>query len=147
MKTPLYILLFSLLALSCEKEPATLKKISNDETRFYTDAPSYHKKDSIDLFLENNSSFDLITGLRCGKYLEMGYQMKEKDQWSGEKYFWYMQLGCPTFPDTIQANSTYSYKFPATLFDTTGTFRLFLSVYVSENDISLAEVSNSFEIF
>jgi len=146
MRAFAYILLLSLIVIGCEKNSALLENIS-EKVRLYTDAPSYHEKDSINLFLENNSSFDIITGMRCGQYLEMGYQINEKNKWSDEKYFWYMQHRCLTFPDTIHANSTFSYSFPATLFDTTGTFRLTLPYYIPEKDSGMVAVSNSFEIF
>ncbi len=146
MRTITFILVFTFIGLSCEKNTSLLEYTS-EKVKFYTDAGSYHEKDSIDLFLENNSSNDLITGLRCGQYLEMGYQMKEKDEWSAEKYFWYAQLDCPTLIDTIEANSTYKYTFSATLFDTTGTFRLFLPYYIPEKDTSFTVVSNSFDVY
>lgn len=145
MKLFIFSLLFSLVLLSCEKDFPGISDLS-DQIILTTDKVLYLETDSLNLFLENTSGLDIITGLRCGEYLEMSYQLKEKGHWSADKYFWFMKLGCPTFPDTIQSKNIFTYSISCTQFDTVGTFRLLVPYYVPEKDTSMVVISNSFEI-
>lgn len=144
MKYFIFTLFLALAIFGCEKEPSGIGL--SEQIKLSTDKSSYSKTDSIQLFLENNSDSDIMIGLRCGEYLEMAYQMKENDNWSADKHFWYMQLGCMTVPDTIQANSTFNYSMPAVFFDTTGIFRLLVPCYVFDIDSNMLVISNSFEV-
>ncbi len=144
MKVIISSLLLVIIFLGCEKKPSGIDL--SEQIKLTTDKPSYNKKDSIQLFLENSSGSDIIVGLRCNEYLEMFYQEIENDNWSADKYFWYMLLGCPTFPDTIQANSIFTYSMAAEVFDTVGTFRLLVPCYVLDIDSIMIVTSNSLEV-
>ena len=144
MKILISSLILALIIFGCEKEPSNMDL--SEQIKLSTDKSSYSKTDSIQLFLENNSDSDIMIGLRCGEYLELAYQMKENDHWSVDKHFWYMQLDCMTVPDTIKANSIYTYSMPVMFFDTTGTYRLLVPYYVMDLDSSMTVISNSFEV-
>ena len=144
MKILISSLLLAIIFIGCEKEQSNIDL--SEQIKLTTDKPSYNKIDSIQLFLENSSGSDIIVGLRCNEYLEMFYQEIENDNWSADKYFWYMLLGCPTFPDTIQANSIFTYSMAAEVFDTVGTFRLLVPGYVLDIDSMMIVTSNSLEV-
>ena len=145
MKLFVFSLLFSLVLFSCEKEFPGISNFS-DQIILTSDKVIYPTSDSVNILLENTSGLDIITGLRCGEYLEMSYQLKEEGNWSADKYFWFMKLGCPTFPDTIQSKNIFTYSIPCAQFDTVGTFRLLVPYYVPGKDTSVVVISNSFEI-
>ncbi len=138
------ILIF-LLILSCRRDLTGVEN-SIDQISLSTDKFSYTVSDSINIYLENRSGFDIITGLRCGAYLEMFYQKKENNVWSDNLWFWYMSLKCATLPDTIPSNNTFTHSKPSKIFESTGTFRLLVEVYLPERNASKTIISNSFEI-
>ncbi len=144
MKVFMSSLLFAIIFFGCNKKPSGIE--TSEQIKLTTDKPSYDETDSIHIFLENSSDSDLMIGLRCNEYLEMFYQEIENDHWSADKYFWYMLLGCPTFPDTIQANSIFTYSMPAEIFDTVGTFRLLIPCYVLDMDSMMTIISKSVEV-
>ena len=145
MKTFSVCIAILLLFVNCQNQLADKSK-SLDPINFSTERASYAKSDSINLTLKNDSDGYITIGLRCGRYLEMSYQKKEDDQWSDNLWFGYMSLGCPTMLDTIQASDTFTELLPARRFDTSGTFRLLVTVYKSPLDSSETIISNSFKV-
>jgi hypothetical protein len=133
-----------LLASACKERP--VETGSSDRISLLTDKNSYAKLDTINLCLKNNSGFDMVVGLRCGSYLEMFYQEKDDDHWSDILWFWYMSLRCLTLLDTIETNNTLRHSLPAGIFDSTGTFRLLVDVYIREGDCRETIISNYFKI-
>jgi len=134
-KIAILFVLLSLSFISCDEPTSTIYKYS--KIVFSTENNSFAKTDSIRISLENKSDSAFIIGLRCGEYLEMFYQRREKGVWSGDINFWYMTLRCPTIVDSIQSQSIFHYSIEPELFDSSGTYRLL---------IGNAIVSNSFEI-
>jgi len=145
MKVFIFCILMFLLFFSCKKEITGIENSLNQVT-LLTDKISYTNLDSINLNIENKSGFDMVIGFRCGVYLEMFYQKEENKVWSDNLFFWYMLLHCPTFLDTIQANSTFTHSIPSEIFESTGTFRFLVPYYLPRKDTNMVLISNSFEV-
>jgi hypothetical protein len=141
----MFVILLFLLINSCQKQSTGIDD-SLDQISFSTDTFSYTELDTINLFLENESDYNIIIGLRCGGYLEMFFQKKENRHWSDNLWFWYMSLRCPTSVDTVQSNSRFTHSIPAEIFNSKGTFRLLVDVYIPERNSSETIISNAFKI-
>lgn len=118
----------------------------NKQISLSTNASLYSENDTICLSLENKLASSIEIGLRCGDFLEMFYQRKEKDQWSDNMWFGYMSLRCFTVLDTIEANSTFAHSVPAKAFGSTGIFRLLVNYHFLNKDTGGVVISNPFEI-
>ena len=140
---PAFALILSIIG--CQNQPTEIKN-SSEQIGFSTNSSSYVVSDTINLSLNNSSSFDMVVGLRCGHYLEMFYQKKVNQDWSDTLWFWYMSLRCPTFLDTVLRNNSFAHSMPAEMFNSTGTFRLLIDVYIPQRDTSLMLISNQFQI-
>jgi len=134
-----------LLVVGCADQ-STDPVTSSEQLRFSTDRTSYAASDTIRLSLDNNSQSDITVGLRCGWYLEMFYQKRENEVWSGDLWFPYMSLRCMSIPETVSMNTAFGHSLPAEIFYSTGTFRLTVTVNLERTDTSLRVASNSFEI-
>ena len=112
-----------------------------------TENGSYAMGDSVVLFLKNDTKYVLVLGYRCSfKNLEMYYQQKENDKWSGKKWFGYMTLKCMTIQSKVNDHSVLRHVFSSAEFKTSGTYRLLVPVYLSDKDSSIVITSNSFVI-
>lgn len=146
MKLFLTIFLFSLVIAGCENQ-ASLVTPSLEGITLKTDKNVYSDPDSILLKLTNNSGDDIELGFRCSlKNLEMFYQQKEKDEWSENRWFTYMNLKCMTILSKLENKKVLQNTLSTTQFDTKGTFRLLVTCYIAEKDTNVVVVSNSFEI-
>ena len=141
----LFSFTFLFLIISCcgniTKNEKQLTQIN-----FETDKSSYSRFDNIDISLANNTEYGLVIGLRCKKYLEMKYQKKELDSWSGNLEFWYKSLGCMTTIDTIKPNSIFNYSMKSEIFDSTGIYRLVFNFYDPKEKKDEIKYSNEFEV-
>lgn len=108
--------------------------------------PSYLQSDSIRSAILNKTDSDIVVGLRCGYYLEMSYQKLLKGQWSENKEFSYMMLRCPTHAYTIKPHEKYDFSLPATLFSSTGSFRLLIPFIPGTENSAQTLTSIPFEI-
>lgn len=125
MKYVLALFFFPLLILNCNSHPT--ENESDGHVLFYTDKTTYSVSDTLNLIVQNNSGTTLIIGLRCAEMLEMYYQQKENDIWSANLLFDYMTLRCLTMMDSVKINSQFRQSVPASIFKSTGTFRLILN--------------------
>jgi hypothetical protein len=142
----IYLLFLFLLLLSCELHEA-VDEPAPESIALKTEKDAYKTKDSIRIFLNNNSEHVLMLGYRCSrKNLEMFYQQKENNKWSENKWFSYMNMKCMTIPSKVKKYSVLKHTFPSAEFNGTGTFRLLLSVFIPDKDSSIVVVSNSFVI-
>ena len=142
----IYPLLLFLMLYSCELHE-TAEEPAPESIALKTDKGSYRTKDSIKIFLNNNSKNVLTLGYRCSyKNLEMFYQQKENDKWSENKWFNYMNMKCMTIPSKVNKFSVLKHTFSSAEFNGTGTFRLLLPVFIPGKDSSFVVVSNSFVI-
>ncbi len=145
IKTFSLLLFFVIMLFGCEEESVRITELDG-YVKLTTDKTSYQKKDTILLTLDNNSGFDLNTGMRCKQWLEMSYQENVNGKWSENKLFQYMYLRCLTAIDTIPAKTTASYKIPCDFFDSEATFQLLVPCHVAKKDTNITAVSNKFEI-
>jgi hypothetical protein len=136
---------FTLSVVGCKDQP-TDSGNSLEQISFTTNSNSYTEHDTIALSLKNNSSSDIIIGLRCGIYLEMFYQRKANQEWGDSLGFSYMSFRCLTELDTILMKNSFAHLLPATMLDSTGTFRLVIDVHIPQTDTSLMVISNQFQI-
>lgn len=141
-----YLVLIFFLAFLNSCESATGVGNSENQVSLETDKTSYTVSDSINIVLNNNSANDIIVGLRCGEYLEMDYQQKEGDTWSGNRMFWYMSLLCPTKIDTIKSKQKYDVLLKTEFFKVKGIFRLVLRYRLTVLNKEEKIYSNAFEI-
>jgi hypothetical protein len=137
MKTLITSILLFLIIIGCQNPTST--ENSSNQIIFKTDKTSYSKTDSITVYIENNTNSPFKIFLRCGSYLEMYYQKKENNSWSKNLWFPWMRLYCPSLLDTIKEHNNYKFIFLSDLIDSSGTYRLILS-------IDTLIVSNSFDI-
>jgi len=146
MRLLLTIFLFSAVIAGCENR-ASLITPSFDGITLKTDKDSYTDPDSIKLSLSNNSGYEIELGFRCSlKNLEMYYQQKEKDEWSENKWFTYMNLKCMTILSEIKNKQVLKNSVSTTQFNTKGTFRMLVPCYLPARDTNIVVVSNPFEI-
>jgi hypothetical protein len=131
-------------ASGCKDQP--VETGTPDPIRLSTDKNEYERSDSLKVLLANNSNVEITVGLRCSRFLEMFYHEKNDDQWSDNKWFWYMALACPTLLDTVGTTTTLEHSLPAETFRSQGTFRLVVQTYVPIDDTVLTVFSNSFRI-
>lgn len=146
MKIFISLVLYILLSTGCQKESSDINN-SLDQISFSTDKFLYSEKDSIDLYLNNKSDINIEIGLRCGFYMEMSYQKKVNGQWSDNLWFGYMFLRCPTHLYIVQALNTFTHSLSAEIFNSKGTFRLLVKVYVPDIDSTETIISNVFVIY
>lgn len=145
MKT-LFILIVLIALSGCRENEPLAPSASLDRITLSTDKIEYTAPDSIFLYLQNKSNVRIILGFRCDyRNLEMYYQ-EYINTWSENKWFDYMSLLCPTIMMTLPAGNTYTHSLPGQKFDTSGTFRLEVPVYIPDKDSTVMVRSNSFEI-
>ena len=125
--------------LTSPKDPGSQINLSTDKS-FYT------LLDTINIILKNNSAEDLMVGLRCGNFLELSSQKQSDSGLLNYPEFWYMSLGCATFPDTVKSKLERVYSLPADIFNNNGNFRFVLNAYILQRDSSLILTSNFFNI-
>jgi len=146
IRIEIYLVLISFLAFLNSCESATGIGNSENQVSLKTDKTSYTVSDSINIVLNNNSVNNIIVGLRCGEYLEMDYQQKEGDTWSGNRMFWYMSLRCLTKIDTIKSNQKYDTLLKTEFFKVKGIFRLVLRYSLTMLNKEEKIYSNAFKI-
>jgi hypothetical protein len=129
----------------CKDHPTEMNAPS-EQISFSTEKYSYSTSDTVNLFLKNGSKLDISVGMRCGVYLEMYYQQKDKDNWGDTLWFPYMTFRCLTQLESVAANTTFTHSLPAQNFYSTGTFRLLLRGHFVQQDSAFTVVSNTFEI-
>ena len=123
-------------SIGCQEPLSTTE---NNRVVFHTSDNSYFTTDSIQVLIENNTHSKFEIALRCGSYLEMYYQRKEKNNWSEKFWFSWMSLKCISLITAIKENHDFQFIIPDNEIDSIGIYRLILA-----NDTSI--VSNSFEI-
>ncbi len=146
MKHLTVILLFLAALTACETQDAGIDPLQEKIT-LKTDKLSYPASDNIILSLNNNSGKEVILGFRCSyKNLEMFYQQKEKDEWSENRWFGYMNLKCMTIQYKMKNQEVLKDTVSTKEFKTTGIFRLLVPCYIPEKDTNIMVISNEFEI-
>ncbi len=144
MKTTFINLIYFILIVSCQN--STSPENSFNRISFLTNENSYTKLDSINILIENNSAFNIVVALRCGKYLEMFYQKKENNVWSDNVPFRWMTLKCLSVLDTIKSNTVFKHTIKPETFETCGTYRLVLTLHKQSSDATITKFSNTFKI-
>lgn len=144
----IFILFFSLslLSISCQNHSTDIEN-RKDQIQLSSEKDSYSKQDTIKFYLENNSNNNIVISLICGTYLDMMYQMNENNVWSHNLFFWFVNLDCPVFLDTVYIDNSFTYSLPANKFNSTGIFRVLVPYSVPNEDSTMFVFSNSFKIF